>query len=182
MLYPPDLIEPIIGFRKWRISDGPSLWSEFASSVWRPGVMRAHCLTEPDKFPHTPRSAPYRAHAGEAPQQQCRCGIYAWLSLPAMWARTAYAEPATVIGAVRAWGRLEVHEDGLRAQFATPACFALPPGCSKRDQRDLSLIAQYFGVRTVSISELEKLAERSAVQAPVSLLSPTASIQSQTAR
>jgi hypothetical protein len=169
----PDLTEPIVGFRKWRIHDGPSLWSEFANSVWQPGVMRARCLQDQDHFPHTPRSAPTQAHTGDAPQPYCRCGIYAWLTLPVMWCQPAYSEPATVIGAVRAWGRIELHEEGLRAQFVTPACFALPPGCEKRLRRDVALVARNFGVKVVSVSELEELAEDPAVQTPTPL-APTA--------
>lgn len=99
----PDGIEPIIGWRGWRLGVG-RLWSTgvHPPALYEPGVaLRAVCR----------RSA---GHA--APAEGCRCGIY------------AVAEPGLIpaalgmvaIGTVKLWGKVVPGEYGWRAEYAYP--------------------------------------------------------------
>ena len=69
----------------------------------------------------------HRGH--RAPDPDCGCGLYA---VHPHAARTALSylggvsgQPAAVAGIVEAWGRVEVHEAGFRAQYARPTVIAV---------------------------------------------------------
>ena len=61
----PDLVEPVIGFRQWRLCDG-ELWSAFADWRWTRGTNTARCI------------AADATHSEDAPVSACTCGLYAW--------------------------------------------------------------------------------------------------------
>lgn len=67
------------------------------SGYWEPGVNEARCDQGKDH---------------EAPAPDCECGLYAYHSLQEL------GPDDGVIGVVAAWGRLEVHHDGFRAERA----------------------------------------------------------------
>jgi hypothetical protein len=127
----PDLIRAVIGFRQWRLR-GAELWSVRADEVWTRGMQTATCLNEV-------------AHEGPAPQNGCTCGLYAWYAPPP---RTSSAgTPDLIAGAIAAWGRVELHAHGLRAEHAMVVALALPFswGSKRRDilaaARDLEVLA-----------------------------------------
>ncbi len=67
-------------------------------------------------------------HADHVPHRDCGCGLYAWHPSGAGTAGLfpdADAEDSCA-GIVEAWGRVEVHRDGFRAQHARPAVLVLP--------------------------------------------------------
>ncbi len=108
---PRQLAGKVLGFRQWTL-DGHRLRPMVSSLPfsWRLGPNQAQCLR-----PHiNPNAAAGRSeHA--APHPSCECGLY------------AYHEPSsrppegdTVTGAVLAWGRIEVHRSGFRAEYAEP--------------------------------------------------------------
>jgi hypothetical protein len=133
---PPDIAEPIIGWRLWRIHRATGLLESliYLGHVWMPGKpMRAFC-TVPDlsAFVDGKRLPPH-----DAPRMDCDCGIYAfsdmdglidYLGEVAKTLRSGSAssenfDPARslVAGAVYLWGRVVVCSSGYRAEFAYPA-------------------------------------------------------------
>jgi hypothetical protein len=68
-----------------------------------------------------PRAKPTNAHP--APHPGCDCGLYA-LHAPEFMSRWHQGEPLMVHGAVLGWGRMEVHHEGWRAQYAQPVMLA----------------------------------------------------------
>lgn len=92
----PTLTETAIGFRRWRLSDD-RLVSIAAGEEWPVGDVRAQCRLK---------------HAHLAPARDCSCGLYALHQPP-------YAPSEIdghVWGVVAAWGQLQVHHDGFRAE------------------------------------------------------------------
>jgi hypothetical protein len=107
----PDLIEPVIGYRQWRMRDG-ALWSPYAETRWARGLNTARC------------AAPGPPHPEPSPASDCTCGLYAWYR-PCPWLASAGA-PDLVAGAVALWGAIELHASGMRAQHAMVVALALP--------------------------------------------------------
>jgi hypothetical protein len=113
----PDLVEPVIGYRQWRLHDG-MLWSPFAEFRWERGVNTARCTVG-------------GGHPEPAPGHACACGIYAWYR---PCPRLGSATPHLVPGAVAVWGEVELHATGLRAQYAAIVALVLPWWRGKRRQ------------------------------------------------
>jgi hypothetical protein len=114
----PDLVEPLIGYRHWRIEDG-ALWSPFASHRWIRGVNSARCTLEP-------------GHADDPPGHACTCGLHAWYR---PCPRLGYATPDLIGGAVALWGEVELHPTGVRAQYATVVVLVLPLAHTNKRRR-----------------------------------------------
>jgi hypothetical protein len=105
----PDLVTAVIGYRQWRLR-GTELWSFRATDRWGRGVQTAHC----DRC----------AHEEPAPANGCTCGIYAWYRPPPRGSSATTAD--IVAGAVALWGQIELHAQGMRAQYAMVVALALP--------------------------------------------------------
>lgn len=112
--------EPVVGYREWVLIGG-ELLSPLARSPWSGEPMQAECL---------PRCRGARglwrksaAHPGPAPDPACVCGLYAFFTPQRPRGRERLA---VVRGAVVLWGRIELHERGMRAEFARIALLALP--------------------------------------------------------
>jgi hypothetical protein len=152
---PPHLIEPVIGYRQWRLHDA-RLCSPFKDYVWRRGVNRARC-------------AMGTGHADPAPGHDCSCGLHAWYR---PCPRLGYAAPDLVAGAVALWGEVELHPTGLRAQFAAIIALVLPlPRTAKR--RRVMDVAEALEVEAVAARDLRTIALHHAAPIP-SGLAPTA--------
>lgn len=98
------------------------------------------------------------AHAHAPPGRECACGLYAYHPDRAT-ARSAFvaAKMGKVVGVAEAWGRVEVHVDGFRAQFARPHTFVRVPG---RDARaEIEEIAAHHRAHVLSVSDGEELYE-----------------------
>ena len=117
----PDLAEPVVAFRAWRVVDG-DLLSPYIPCRWDGPVMHAECFPANRALlfgrgglaePHTP------------PHPECRCGIYAY-HRPGT--QPYYGEFECVEGIVSVWGRIEAHRDGLRAEHARVCALARRPG------------------------------------------------------
>jgi hypothetical protein len=107
----PDLIEPVVAFRAWRVLDD-RLLSPYIPCRWEGRVMHAACypanraLTFGRGWLGVPHTSPHPA---------CKCGIYGY-HRPG--AQAYFGEWEWVEGIVTAWGRIEAHADGLRAEHA----------------------------------------------------------------
>jgi hypothetical protein len=115
----PDLVTAVIGFRQWRLQ-GSELCSVRAADRWHRGVHTAHC----GKGDH------------DAPANGCTCGIYAWYGPTPRGASAATAD--LVAGAVAAWGQIELHAHGMRAQHAMVVAVALPLSWGGKRRRILA--------------------------------------------
>lgn len=104
--------QKVLGYRQWRL-DGYRLQPAvtFKGGHWQPGPNTARCVREP------PAGRPVGEHC--TPDPACECGLYALHYPP--------GQPSfgpTVSGAVLAWGRIEVHAEGFRAEHAEPVVLA----------------------------------------------------------
>lgn len=103
----PDLMEHLLGFRAWQLSGHRIKPIGVGGDVWRGGdEVRAECGN---------------GHEHRAPDNHCDCGLYAWHSWAAIEreARQSGAIPR-VFGAVVARGRMQIHNDGFRAEYMRP--------------------------------------------------------------
>jgi hypothetical protein len=67
-------------------------------------------------------------HRGPAPAGACCCGLYAlhpWAADSDGFRLQNLFSGLSVVGVVEAWGTVQVHGEGFRAQYARPTAFAL---------------------------------------------------------
>jgi hypothetical protein len=138
----PDLIQPVIGYRLWRLGDD-ALWSPYVEERWERGVHNAVCRAD------------RRDHVDPAPAHDCSCGIHAWYApCPTLsWAATRHL----VAGAVALWGAMELHPFGMRAAHGMIVALALPPWNGTKPRRILE-IADALEVEAVPIRRLDSVA------------------------
>ena len=151
----PDYLEAVIGYRAWHLGDDGVLkpWT-FTALPWSAGVNRAVCARD-DR--HRP------------PVADCMCGLYA-LADPSD--RRLHLQGEQIVGAIAAWGDLEVHRTGFRAQEACIVALALPDRAGV-DQRDrLERAAARYGVALVPAGDLSAEALRHGAPLPEELWEP----------
>jgi len=158
----PDLIEPVVGFRRWRLS-GDRLLSPFVDIPWDGEPIRARCLGDAPRVRHTGRD-----HHEPAPAPDCVCGIYSYFRPLSSWVQP-WAEAGPVAGAVVLWGRIEVHETGMRAEWAKPVALALMPASAGRRRQAIRRAAARIGIDAVPLSELRGAALRYGRPLPAAL-------------
>jgi hypothetical protein len=145
-----DRARPIIGYREW-MQVGDEILSPLAGTAWEAGPMQAECVPKCRAAQGLWREA--SAHSGPAPDPACVCGIYA-LFAPG---RTRGRERlALVRGAVVLWGRIELHQRGMRAEFARVVTIALPS--SRKRVGAVERVAGLLGVEAVPAKDLSKAA------------------------
>ncbi len=113
----------LIGVRTWglgrdeegalRLGSGDRRWRRDGESTW------AECQAG-GRAVHPPDAA--------TPAGECTCGLY--VLHPCRATQSQFWEPLLaqslyVIGVAEAWGRVHVHEEGFRAQYARPIGLAL---------------------------------------------------------
>jgi hypothetical protein len=148
----PDLAAPVMGFRAWRVANG-RLVSPYVPCRWEGRVMRAECY---DANRGLLRGEGWLERPHESPHPDCRCGIYAYHT---PGTRTYFGESWWCAGLVSIWGHLEVHADGLRAQFARVEALSEPEAADSHLQSAVGEIAERLGVPVVAAGELPGLAD-----------------------
>jgi hypothetical protein len=150
-------LTPAIGFRIWRIDElltGPRLVSPFRHVLWPPGTqLEAECWTdtadsEKGQLPKAHRREPDL----RPPLEACTCGIYAYHSIEEI---TKSPMPRHIGGAVLCWGRITIHREGIRSQFARPLALGsaeLPLESST--EADLLQLAASYGIPLLDVSHL----------------------------
>lgn len=153
----PVFSECVIGYRSWRLADWVLAPVSYGDP-WRPGINRAVCKVDDTALGLYSRmlgrettTAPARH---KAPHQNCRCGLYAYHDLPAN-------SEGVVVGAVAAWGDLQVHCNGFRAEHAQIVALVEADG--------LTEVAELYGVPLVPRSMLTMEAHQHGSPLPVSL-------------
>ncbi|HLL87538.1 MAG TPA: hypothetical protein VK387_09535 [Thermoleophilaceae bacterium] len=147
----PDLLEPVVGFREWLIVRG-CLTSPYIPFRWEERTVRARCFPA-NRNLQFGRGWVDEPHA--APHARCKCGIYA-LHRPR--SATPFPDADRVWGVVSAWGRIEVHSDGIRAEHARVEALSLEGGERRRDESALRRIAAWLGVELVERDDLPAVA------------------------
>jgi hypothetical protein len=148
----PDLIEPLVGFRNWRVIDGV-LSSPYAPLAWREPVVCARCLREPESH--------------RAPAPGCDCGISAYHE-PDL--RFASVDFRGVSGIVSLWGCVEIHDDRMRAEYARVEALAMHPRWSTRMRHAVTAVAAELGAELVDLREQHEAASAYGALAPPALL------------
>jgi len=131
----PDLIEPVIGFRNWRLIDGV-LTSPYSGVAWEEPLLCARCLSTPD------------LHL--APDPDCDCGVSAYHE-PQL--RFSTVDFQGVSGIVTLWGRVEVHPDRLRGEYARVEALAVYDRWSRRQRTGVEAVAAQLGVDLVDLHD-----------------------------
>lgn len=135
----------MLGFRFWTL-DGHRLASQnHIFGGWEIGENHAVC--QRDVF--TMVAADRAAH--RAPDPDCACGLYALHSCP----ERVGLGSTSVFGAVLAWGHIEVHHNGFRAEHAEPVLLGYDPTQPYRHVEILKAVGGEFGVPVVDVDELE---------------------------
>lgn len=148
----PDLIEPIVGFRNWRILDG-TLTSPYSGVEWHESLLCARCLGGGE--PH------------DAPHPGCDCGVSAYHE-PQL--RFSQVDFRGVSGIVTLWGRVEVHADRMRAEFARVEALAVNPRWSARHHHAVTAVAAKLGVEIVDLHEQAEAAASYGAALPPALV------------
>jgi hypothetical protein len=136
----PDLIEPVLGFRNWRVVDGV-LTSPYANVAWHEALLCARCLSSDG--------------AHEAPFPGCDCGVSAYHEPQLRFSKLDFRG---VSGIVTLWGRVEVHSDRMRAEFARIEALTTYSRWSARQRHAVAAIAAQLGVDLVDVHEQEEAA------------------------
>lgn len=122
----PDAIEPVVGWRTWRITrtdEGLRL----APVAW---YLNGSCWPARERFEASCRRGFRSAH--DAPHRLCACGIHAAKEVKGA---RPFINPSGAmglnvvwlgIGRVYLWGKIIEHTDGYRAQYAYPKQILLP--------------------------------------------------------
>ncbi len=138
----------VYGLRTWRAERGdrgPTLLAPYTGAPWPTGgdALRAACT------------------AGEhpAPAAGCSCGLHAWHPRRAS-ARRVLAGRFEVPGILEAWGAVEVHEDGFRAEAGRPHTLVVAPGRYEAWIRELAAVYRAEVLRVRHADELLADCER----------------------
>lgn len=140
---------PVVGFRRWiPASTGALLSTTEALSGGDPAVLAPqarHAWARAGSQAQAWCSARERAGLCDA-AAVCSCGLHAYTA-PRHWEHDGF-----VHGVIVAWGRIVVHQQGFRAQYARPVAFLESPADW------LAPIADRYGVPVLSGSELVRYA------------------------
>lgn len=171
----------VIGFRQWKVNEDLRMTSSAQRHEWTAGVNEAECKKVPmpaGSFHWGTGASPEQQRCEHAPGNGCECGLYA-LHTPEFWYGPDAAQQGMsmfmfgggevmyVAGLVSAWGRMEVHHNGFRAQYAQPVAIALPD--RKRDAAIARGVAAEYGLPLVPQSELERIAPEFGSTVPESM-------------
>jgi len=160
----PDLIEPIVGFRSWRIFRAGAAAGELSSPyfpvTWSQPVLRADCR----RFRDTEELL-RKPHA--APDPACGCGICARHAPTDQFSTVDFRG---VSGIVTVWGRIEVDSEGMRAEHARIEALGLYARWGSWQTRAVREVADVLGVDLVDVRELAVAARSYGEPLPESLL------------
>jgi hypothetical protein len=154
----PDLLQPVHAFRDWRIT-GDGLTSPRTGVVWPGPMLAAEC------HPRTAESLVRPPH--RAPGRDCNCGIHGYFR-PGY--DTSKVDYRGVTGIITVWGEVELHHDGVRAQFARVDALGVYARWTRRQKAAVNEVAAELGVDLVDLHDLEDAAARYATAVPSQLV------------
>lgn len=126
--------ECIVGFRIWSIDAFGALRPQSVNHApWVPGLNVAGCARQQMGLVfYLWNNSGYGGVPPEkhkAPHKNCECGLYARFdveSLPLIDYESVATGTPFVAGAIAAWGDVQVHRDGFRAEKACVVALAMP--------------------------------------------------------
>lgn len=127
-----DFAEPVLGFRIWALDDDGHLRGAAFDQLWTPGENVAVCRAGK---PHP-----------TAPVAGCRCGFNALHARPP---KAYQYGPGYVAGAIAAWGEIEWHRTGFRAERACVLGLCWDDFTSEARKRTIERAAKRYGVEVV---------------------------------
>ncbi len=153
----PDYAEPVLGFRAWSIDREGRLGPVTGGASWKAGINEAECFA---LRPGTPKHKP--------PKRGCGCGFNAFHRI----GRTDLHDNRMpwVVGAIGAWGEIDVYRDGFRAEYASVIALSYEGSTTIEDYRRLQRAGELYGVKLVELAALEAEAERYARPMPADAL------------
>jgi hypothetical protein len=160
----PDLIEPIVGFRNWRIfRTGPAareLSSPYLPVLWTEPVVRAECRRwrSPEDLLREPHAAPH---------PDCGCGIRAYQAPTSHFSKVDYRG---VSGIVTLWGRIEIDRGEMRAELARIEALGVYRRWGRGQKDAVREVASNLGLDIVDLHELDVAAAGYGAPPPPSLL------------
>jgi hypothetical protein len=161
----PDLIEPVVGFRNWRIfrtgRGVGELSSPYFPVSWSEPVVRAECRRW--RTAEALLDAPH-----QAPDPECGCGIRAYRTSTGDFSKVDYRG---VSGIVTIWGRIEIGSDEMRAELARVEALGLYSRWSRRQREAVLEVAAHLGAEVVDLRELDAAAASYGAPPPAWLLS-----------
>ncbi|MGH2698006.1 MAG: hypothetical protein ACRDJL_02240 [Actinomycetota bacterium] len=152
----PDAIEPLVGWRYWRVDRENLLHSLSGTKgfVWRPNTrFEARCPV----VKRTGIDRRYRFISGmrvemhDAPGDRCRCGIYAARDLTHLRRQILTGLAINVVGEVSLWGRVIPGSKGFRAQYAYPRRLFVIQKTADWDQSAVADALSVYGVPVETI-------------------------------
>lgn len=150
----PDLVDPVVGFRAWRLVGG-KLLSPYIPCTWEGRVMHATCWPANRTLFKGSGRLGWLDEPHESPHRDCQCGVYAY-HRPGV--QGYYGEWLWTEGVVTVWGRLEAHRDGLRAAHAEIQALAHPPANEPERRRAVEGVAAALEVPLVPRAQLAEAA------------------------
>lgn len=127
------------------------LWG-YAQRYWTGGRNVARCSIYTNKDGH------------HAPGKACSCGLYALHEADSLVRAGGNRHEA--LGAVVAWGQIEVHPHGFRAQYAQPVVLAYDEGAGPDSVERIFRIADKYGIRAVALDDLGEAAKEFGIAVP----------------
>jgi hypothetical protein len=158
----PDLIEPVVGFRKWRVVRG-HITSPYVPLRWSEREVHARCYPANRSLLF---GAGWLDEPHDAPHPDCKCGVYAWHDPPQ---RGPIPDLRQAFGIVSLWGRIEVHADGMRAEHARIEALAHQRELGSAHLRAVGRVARALGVALIEYGELPAAARAVGSGVPVAL-------------
>ena len=164
----PDGIEPLVGYRGWKVIDG-ALWSvypEIRAVEWPvSGPLPSECLPPKIRVTSDDRRVSNPPKHYWSPHIDCTCGIYALHDYPNAWEDMEDGRrrksvnpwpPKSVTGIIHGWGHIIVGDKGFRAQTAKP--IALVSGRNRYGEWPVTIqqIAERYGIEVVDYREVRK--------------------------
>jgi hypothetical protein len=121
----------IVCYRWWRVwaQPHPRLAAISRHVPWAAGTNRFHCVrnwTRAGDRWGLARYAALLAPAHHTPHASCHCGLHA-LHRPHVTEPGIPPQPMIVHGAIQAWGEVEAHRDGFRAEYARIVALTVDP-------------------------------------------------------
>jgi hypothetical protein len=150
----PELIEPVVAFRAWRVLDD-RLLSPYIPCRWDGRVLHAVCF-DANRRLFAPAARGWLAGPHRSPHPDCQCGIYAY-HRPGT--QGYYGEWLWTEGVLSVWGRIEAHADGLRAEHGRIEVLARPPRSDPERRSAVDAVAERLGVELVARDALAAVAQ-----------------------
>jgi hypothetical protein len=143
----PDAIEPIVGWRYWRLGhDGRLRSLTGGQHVWVPGqAIEAGCrFADADSRDRRLQLVPgYGVGPHASPGAGCTCGLYASRDLHRLRGQILFGLRRMVVGEVSLWGTVIPGQHGYRAQYAYPKRLCVFERVADADPALLLALADY---------------------------------------